>query len=294
MDRHRAIVRVLWVVLFLNWAVAAAKLAIGYSIDSLGMIADGFHSLFDGSSNVIGLVGMVVASRPPDADHHYGHQKYEAVSALGIALLLGLTAMGVVQAGIARLGSDIRPEPSVVGLAVMAITMAVNAIVTRYEYRRGMALQSHILVADAAHTRSDILVSLSVLVGLGAVWLKLYWVDAAVAFLIAAFILYVAYGLFRGVSQVLTDGASLDPAAIAAVAREEPQVISTSTIRTRGAAPSLFIDLDIQLDPALSLADAHRIAHGVRDRCMRAFGATDVVVHIEPARESPDGARMAR
>ncbi|MBI4081731.1 MAG: cation transporter [Candidatus Lambdaproteobacteria bacterium] len=294
MDRHRAIVRVLWVVLFLNWAVAAAKLVIGYGIDSLGMIADGFHSLLDGSSNVIGLVGMVAASRPPDADHHYGHHKYEAVSALGIALLLGVTAIEVVQAGIGRLTSDLHPKPSLAGLAVMAVTMAVNAFVTRYEYRRGVALQSQILVADSAHTRSDILVSLSVLAGLGAVWLGLYWVDVAVAFLIAAFILYVAYGLFCRVSQVLTDAASLDPAAIAAVAREEPEVISTSTIRTRGAAPSLFIDLDIQLDPDLSLADAHRIAHGVRDRCMRAFGATDVVVHVEPAPPSAGASRMAR
>jgi len=288
MERIRAIKLVLWVVLGLNLAVAAAKLLIGYGIGSLAMVADGFHSTLDGSSNVIGLVGIVVASRPPDREHPYGHQKYEAFSSLGIALLLGVTALEVVRAGLGRLGSDVRPETSWAGVAVMVVTMAVNLGVSLYERRQGERWNSSILIADAGHTRSDLFVSLSVLAGLGAVWMGWYWLDVAVAFMIAALILYIAYGILRRVSQELIDTAAIPREQIAREALTVPGVISTSNVRSRGSAPNLFIDLEIQVSPALRLSDAHALAHQVRDRCMAAFEASDVVVHVEPAAGSQE------
>jgi len=282
MNRSRAITWVLWIVLVLNFAVAAAKLLIGYSVNSLAMIADGFHSLLDGSSNIVGLVGIHLASQPPDADHPYGHQKYEAFSALGIALMLGVTAIEVVHAGFSRLIDEARPTPNWISFAVMVATMGVNYFVTRYEARRGRELRSEILLADAEHTRSDILVSLSVMAGLGAVWLNLNWVDTAVAFLIAGIILTIAYGVLRRVFTVLTDTTSLSTREIENVVRQIPEVLSCSNVRSRGAQPHLFIDLEIQLDPDLPLWKAHRIAHVVMDRCRTALGAADVVVHVEP------------
>lgn len=283
MERVKAIKLVLWVVLGLNLAVAAAKLLIGYSIGSLAMIADGFHSTLDGSSNVIGLVGILAAARPPDREHPYGHQKYEAFSSLGIALLLAITALEVVQAGLARLGSDESPIASWAGVWVMLATMAVNLGVSSYERRQGERWHSSILIADAGHTRSDLFVSLSVLAGLGAVWMGWYWLDVAVAFMIAALILYIAYGILRRVSQELVDTAAIPRERIAGEALAVPGVISTGNVRSRGSVPSLFIDLEIQVSPELRLADAHALAHQVRDRCMAAFEASDVVVHVEPA-----------
>ena len=280
--RGRAIQQVLWIVLALNWAVAAAKLGVGYSVNSLAMIADGFHSLLDGSSNIIGLVGIYVASRPPDADHPYGHQKYEAFSALGISLLLGVTAIELVQEGAARLLEGGRAVPTVMGFAVMLGTMAVNFGVSRYESRRGVELQSDVLLADAAHTGSDVLVSLSVMAGLGAVYAGVYWLDSFVAFVVAGLILYIAYGVLRRVLSVLTDTTSLTAREIEKVVLEIPEVLSCSNIRSRGDPPNLFIDLEIQLDPDFPLWKAHRIAHVVMDRCRIHFGAADVVVHAEP------------
>ncbi len=285
-QRASAIRRVLWVVLWLNLAVAGAKLAIGASVNSLGMVADGFHSLLDGSSNVVGLIGMALASRPPDLDHPYGHHKYESFSALAIALLLGLTALEVVRAGIARLGSAVRPAPTALAFAVMVATMAVNAAVTRYEAGAGRRLRSEVLLADAGHTRSDIFVSLSVIVGLAAAWLKVYWLDALVAFAIAALILWVAWGILRRGTSTLVDTASLTPEEIAAVVNAVPGVRSSSQIRSRGEPPHLFIDLEIQLDPQTPLREAHRVAHDVREACLQAFSASDAVVHVEP--DEPD------
>lgn len=282
-QRARAISRVLWVVLVLNLAVAAAKLAVGFTISSLAMIADGFHSLLDGTSNVIGLVGVHLANRPPDENHHYGHQKYEAFAALGISLLLGITALEVVQAGVDRLLGDGRPLPTVVGIVVMAVTMGVNYTVTRYEQRRGRELQSSILLADSAHTRSDIFVSLSVIAGLAAVWMGIYWLDVIVAFLIAGLIIYIAYGVLRRTTFELTDTAVLSPEEIEEEVMGVPEVVSATNIRSRGAPPNVFIDLEIQLDPDFPLWKAHRIAHVVMDRCRHRFQAADVIVHAEPA-----------
>jgi cation diffusion facilitator family transporter len=285
--RAAAIRRVLWVVLGLNLAVAAAKLWIGASVQSLAMVADGFHSVLDGASNVIGLVGMVLASRPPDLDHPYGHHKFESFAALAIALLLGVTALEVVRAGIGRLGGMVRPEPTVASFAVMLVTMLVNVGVSRYEAARGRALRSEVLLADAGHTRSDVFASLSVLVGLGAAALEVYWLDALVAFAIAALILRIAWSILQRGSSTLMDTASLKPAEIAAVVEAVPGVRSSSSIRSRGEPPHLFIDLEVQLDPAITLSEAHRIAHDVRAACLRAFDAADAVVHMEPDEGEP-------
>jgi cation diffusion facilitator family transporter len=285
--RSAAIRRVLWVVLALNLAVAGAKLAIGYGVNSLGMVADGFHSLLDGSSNVIGLVGMSLASRPPDLDHPYGHHKYEAFSALAIALLLGVTAVEVVRAGVARLGEHARPTPTALAFAVMLVTLAVNAAVSRYESAQGRRLRSEVLLADAGHTRSDVFVSLSVLAGLGAAWMQVFWLDALVAFAIAALILRIAWSILLRGTSTLMDTASLTPAMIAEVVEAVPGVRSSSHIRSRGEPPHLFIDLAIQLDPATPLREAHRIAHAVREACLREFGAADAVVHMEPQEAPP-------
>ncbi|MCX5680815.1 MAG: cation diffusion facilitator family transporter, partial [Candidatus Omnitrophica bacterium] len=103
LKHYRQIRRVLVFVLCLNWAVAAAKLIYGLVTHCTSMTADGFHSLADGTSNVIGLVGIMFCAQPIDKDHPYGHRKYETLFALGIAALLGIVAFGLAKEGIRRL-----------------------------------------------------------------------------------------------------------------------------------------------------------------------------------------------
>jgi len=280
--RTASIKRVLWVVLFLNVGVAVAKLLVGYAMDSLAVMADGFHSLLDGSSNVIGLVGVTIAARPPDASHPYGHQKYEAFSALGIALLLVLTAVEVVQAGMERLTAPVPVEPSWLGYAVMGVTMVVNGSVSWSERRWGKRLDSQVLLADAGHTRSDLFVSASVIAGLIAAGLQVYWLDVVVALIIAALILYISYTVLRGVSSTLTDSTTLPREEIAAVVHEIPEVRGLDSVRSRGEPPHLYIDLSVRLDPDLPLWRAHQIAHDVERHCKTRLNASDVVVHVEP------------
>jgi cation diffusion facilitator family transporter len=282
--RFRRIKQVLWQILGANLLVAAAKIVVGLATGSISMVADGFHSTMDGSSNVLGLVGLAIASRPPDQDHPYGHQKFETFATLGIGLLLLLAGWNIFTSAVSRLTVGGAPEVTGVSFAVMLVTMLVNWLVTRYEHRRGDELRSPILLADAAHTRSDIFVSLSVLAGLIAVKLGWPWIDAAVALVIVVVIGHTGWQIIRSASRVLSDTAVVDPATVAKIARSVEGVKSTHKIRSRGTDQAIYLDLHIQVDGSMAVEEAHRLGHLVQARLIEELGITDVVVHVEPVK----------
>jgi cation diffusion facilitator family transporter len=163
----RAVRRVLWIVLFLNAVVAAAKLVTGLMTGAVAMIADGFHSSMDASSNIVGLVGIRLAAQPPDDDHPYGHRRFETLATLAIGGLMLVAAWEILQTMIDRLLNGGIPEVTPVSFAVMIGTIVLNVGVALYERRQGRFLGSDVLLADAAHTSSDVFVSLSVIVSQG-------------------------------------------------------------------------------------------------------------------------------
>ena len=196
--RIRSVRLVLWVILGLNLAVAAAKYFYGLASGSISMQADGFHSLFDGTSNVIGLIGLAVAIRPPDRDHPYGHAKYETYAAAVIGAMLLLAAWKVGSVALARLtGGGEPPRIDAGSFVVMIATLVVNIGVATWERRMGKKLRSELLIADASHTGSDILVSVGVLVGLVAVRLGWPLADPLLALLVAAAIVWTAVQVLR-------------------------------------------------------------------------------------------------
>ena len=216
--RLRRIRRVLWTVLFLNLTVAAAKLAWGAYSGSIAMQADGFHSLFDGASNVVGLVGMYLAARPADRDHPYGHSKYETYASAAIGAMLVFAAYNIGSSAIRELvGGVDPPRVDSVSFAIMLVTIAVNFTVTVWERRVGRRLNSEILLADASHTASDIWVSLGVIASLVAVRLGYPVVDPLIALLVAAVIAYTAWQVFRQAGSTLSDTARIPSAEIAGV-----------------------------------------------------------------------------
>jgi cation diffusion facilitator family transporter len=167
--RHQEVSRVLAQVLVLNLVVAAAKLVLGYSTGAVSIVSDGFHSLTDSASNIIGLVGLRAARKPPDADHPYGHRKFETLAAGAIFIFLVFAVIEIGRAALKRLAAPAPPEISWISFAVMIATLLVNLWVVRYEGGRGRALRSELLLADAVHTRSDVFATIGVLVSLVAV-----------------------------------------------------------------------------------------------------------------------------
>ncbi len=218
-DRSRQIRRVLWVVLVLNLVVALAKLFYGIVSHSAAMEADGFHSLFDGASNIIGLIGMWFASRPADEGHPYGHAKFETVAAAVIGILLAFAGYTVGKGAIDSLtGTGVPTEVTTISFAIMLGTLAINLFVTTWERRAGRRLGSEILVADASHTLSDVMVSSGVIVSLILVKVGFEAADGVVALLVAVVIFHTAWGIFRGVLHTLGDAARLSADEVAAVA----------------------------------------------------------------------------
>ena len=193
-DRYRSIRNVLWAVLALNLAVALAKLTYGIISHSAAMEADGFHSMFDGASNIIGLVGMWFAARPADQDHPYGHGKFETFAAALIGILLIFAGYTVGRGAVDGLSGDGLPtEVTTISFAIMLGTLAVNILVTTWERRAGKRLGSEVLVADASHTLSDVMVSTGVIVSLVVVRLGWQQADGIVALIVAAVILRTAW-----------------------------------------------------------------------------------------------------
>ncbi|BDG60541.1 cation diffusion facilitator family transporter [Caldinitratiruptor microaerophilus] len=275
--------RILWGILALNLAVALAKVLYGWASRSAAMVADGFHSLSDGTSNVIGLVGITLAQKPIDRTHPYGHKKFETFTTIGIAALLLFVAFEVVTGVVDRIRHPVAPSVTAWSFAVMLATMAVNAGVYLYESRAGRRLGSDFLVADSLHTRSDILVSLSVLAGLAGVRLGLPWLDWAVALVIAGLIAWSAWEIIRDGANVLCDAAVFDPAFIDPVVRSIPGVREVHQIRSRGRHDSAYVDLHVLVDPHLPVVKAHDLAHRIEEALKgRLPAVVDVLVHVEP------------
>lgn len=285
-SRQRRVRMVLSVVLVLNLAVAAAKITLGVLIGSLAMTADGFHSLLDGFANVVALVGIAVAGRPPDPNHSYGHQRYETLTSLAVAGLMLLALFGLTQGAWSRYQSGNVPEVTTIAFIVMGVTLCVNIAVTLWERREARRMSSTLLLADARHTTSDILVSLSVVVSLIAVHLGYGWADALVSLLIVAAIAWGAWSIVRDASLELSDATVAEAAVIAASVTSVPGVRGTHNIRSRGGEGRAWVDLHIQVDPGMRVDEAHDIASAVARKVEGQFdGPADVIVHVEPADE---------
>ncbi len=275
--------RTLILVLILNLAVAAAKLIVGGISRSISMVADGFHSLTDTASNVVGLIGIAVATKPPDEDHPYGHRKFETLAALLIGGLLAATAWQVLESCFDRLRTGTEPEVSRLSFGVMGVTIVVNLAVAFFEKQRGKRLQSQVLTADAEHTRSDVLSSLAVVASLVATRLGFPQLDVIAALLITCVIAWAAFKILRQEGMLLADTALYPAERVRQVALSVSGVVSVHKIRSRGGARGGHADLHVQLRGELRLDEAHEIGHRVADRLREELGLRDVLVHVEPA-----------
>jgi len=282
-DRYTEVVRVLNRVLVLNLAVAIAKIALGYVTGAVSILSDGFHSLTDSASNVVALVGVSVARRPPDANHPYGHRKYETMASLGILVFLVVVLVEVLSAAADRFVNGGTPRVFPEGIGLMTVTLIVNLFVVSYELREGRRLNSEVLRADAKHTRSDVLTTGAVLGALFGVWWGYPLLDPMAALVVAGFIGQACWSIAQEASRVLADEIVIAEADVRAVVQSVPEVIGCEKIRTRGSADHAFLDLHLWLDGHMPLKAAHATSHVVKDKLMTKFPQlADVVIHIEP------------
>jgi cation diffusion facilitator family transporter len=285
--RYGEVRRVLVRIFYLNLLVAVAKISFGYASGTISILSDGFHSLTDGASNVVALIGLRIARKPPDANHPYGHRKYETLAAAAIALLLAIITIEVARTAFNRFHSGTAPTVSVASFAVMVITLGINLIVVRVERRAAERLSSELLMADAHHTRSDVLTSVAVIAALGATAVGYPVLDPLAAFVIVAFIGHAGYEIARDAAMILSDQIVISEEDIRRVVESVPSVLGCHQIRSRGSADHVFLDLHVWLDGDTPLTQAHAVSHQVKDRLMEHYPQiADAIIHIEPPPKS--------
>lgn len=286
LERSARVRRVLAGLLVANVAVLLAKIIIGVRAGSLAVLGDAVHSSVDAVYNVLGLVVVRVAAREPDEDHPYGHGKFETLGALAIVVFLSITCFELVRSAIGRLiaGGHV-VQMTDAALAVLLATLATNILVAWYENRRGQELKSELLIADAAHTRTDVFITIGVLIGVLFAREGHTWIDPAVAIVVALLIVRVAYQILARVLPILVDERALPEPTIREAAQSVDGVKSAYGIRSRtggGNTGVRYAEVTIAVDSAANVADAHAIADAVEERLKQDLELAEVTVHVEP------------
>ncbi len=276
---------VLWFTMALNFIPMFIKLIVGYSTNSLSLIADGFDSVFDASTNVVGLVGIGIAARPADKDYPYGHRKAETFAALIITYILFLTCYELVKGSIDRLLNPglITAEANVWSFVALGISIATHMYVVKYELNAGRKLQSDVLVADALNTRADIIVSIAVALGMVFILVGLPLADPIFTLIVAIMIGKIGIDIIKESIPTLMDKKVLPVDQIEQIVLSVPGVRSVHHVRSRGHEQAVYADLHIRVDPGMSTEQAHAIATEIENK-LHAFESDlqDVTVHVEP------------
>lgn len=289
MKSYKGVRKVLILTLILNIVVALAKVIYGTKTKTASMVADGYHSFSDGTSNIVGLIGIWIASKPPDENHPYGHQKVETLSTIFISILLLFVSYEIMIGAYQRFKTPVLPNIDIGSFIVMTLTLLINLFIVRYETKEGERLKSSFLISDAKHTQSDIYVSLSVIASLIATKLGFPMFDSIVSIVIGILILKAGIDILISAINILIDGRIMSSNAIHYKVLEHPEVISCHDIRTRGKENQIMIDLHVEIDENHSIKHGHEIAHDIEDMLIEEFeGISEVIIHLEPAKKNKE------
>ncbi|WP_448381191.1 cation diffusion facilitator family transporter [Gloeomargarita sp.] len=284
-SRRERIRRVLLTVLWYNLGVLGVKLAVGLGTGSLAILADALHSVTDSLSNGLGLLVNHWAKPEPDRHHPYGHQKFEAIAALGMAVFLGITCFELLQQAVGRLrGQTPPPQVGSLELGLLLLVLGVNWAVGWYEQQQAQRLDSPILLADAADTLTDVWINLTVLAGLLGVMAGWTWLDAVVAIPVALLVWRSGWQILATNLPWLVDAMAIAPEAIAQVAQQVPGVVECHDITSRGVVGrQVFIELHLVV-ATTDLVAAHAVSEQVEALLQKHYGPAGITIHIEPQR----------
>ena len=289
-DNRSEVRKVLIVTLLLNLLVMGLKAVVGLSIGSLSLQADALHSVTDSVNNVLGLVTSRLSSPQPDREHPYGHQKFEALGALGIAAFLGIACFEILQGAVERIFQGITSITiTIPELWLLVLVLGINIFVAFYERGVGKRVNSAILIADAQHTMSDVWITITVLAGLLGVWQarelnfpQLQWLDVILAFPVAFLVFRSGWEVIKDNLPWLVDEMAIAPEAIHRIVMTVPGVINCHEIASRGLlGRQVFVEMHLIVD-AKDVATAHKITEAVEDALEERFSPVRVLIHVEP------------
>ena len=276
--------RALLVVLALNALAAAIKVTVGVRTGAFTVLGAAIESILDMLSNVVAIIAVSVAARAPDEDHPYGHEKFESLGTLAIVCFLSITCFELLRQSLAALvGAHPTPIVRKADAVFIIASLAVNFCVVWFERRKGRELGSALLLADAAHTSGDILVTALALTSLVLSRLGYSTADAALGVIVALIIAWSGYGILRSSIPVLVDERAVDAAKIEAIVCGISGVLGARAIRSRRTASGhLFAEVTILVNGEATVTAAHEFTDEVERAIARELGAAEAIVHVEP------------
>lgn len=281
---YKKVKNILVIILFFNIFVAISKLVIGLIINSSSVIADSIHSMSDSTSNIIGIIAIMLASKPKDKEHPYGHKKFETIASISIGIILLTLGVSLIKTSIKNFFNQSPLYITFDSLLIILFTLIINIFVSIYENKQGHKLNSSLLIADSLHTRSDIFISLGVLISLICIKLGLPpIIDVITSFIIAFLIIYSSYEILKDNLSPLIDKNIIDEDTILEILKDFNSIYNVHNIRSRGFKDYIFIDMHIEVDPNLNVDEAHTLVHNVEDTLSSKLNKKiDLIIHVEP------------
>jgi cation diffusion facilitator family transporter len=288
-EKHQVARRTTWVSIVLNAILMALQVIIGVFAHSQALVADGIHSLADLVSDFVVLFANRHSGAKPDADHNYGHSRYETVASLFLGGLLISVGVGMLwRAGtrLANLG-DI-PAVHVSALAVAVLVLVSKEGLFRYMLREAQRVRSAMLIANAWHARSDAASSLVVALGIVGSLAGVRLLDPIAAAIVGFMVARMGWTFGWDALQDLSDRA-LDEASAAdvrALLMATPGVRDVHELRTRKTGDLALIDAHILVDPMISVSEGHYIAESARARVLTDNRVLDALIHVDPENDA--------
>jgi len=287
MDRSKLFSKVAWIGVWANGALSAAKVLVGLLFNSSAVLADGVDTGTDVFTSLVTLVSGMISSRPPDKTHPYGHERAEAIAAKIVSFIVFYAGASLLFASVKKiiLHEHVQIQ-GVLPLLVTILSIAIKSWLFFYKYRVGKRLNSSVMIADALNMRNDILISGTVLLGVMLSKFGLFWMDSVAALVVSIMIIRTAFNIFRETSYELMDGMhdmEIYQEIFDAV-ESVKGVRNPHKVRVRQVGYKYFVDIDIEVDPSLTVQVGHDIATQVKQAIIaRNDRIADVLVHVEPA-----------
>ena len=285
-------VRVSAVSIAANTILALGKAAAGFIANSPAMVSDGVHSASDVFSSIIVIIGVKLSSKQSDSQHPYGHERFECVAAIVLAVVLLVTGCFIGSNAITRLNSgdlDSLPEPGIAAVIAAIVSIAIKEGMFWYTRYYAKKIDSGAVMADAWHHRSDALSSVGALIGIVGARNGYPALEPVASLIICLFILKAAFDIFMDAVDKMIDR-SCDcetENAIRSFVLEQDQVIGIDMLKTRVFGNRIYVDIEICVDGNKTLCEAHRIAENVHEAVENTFPKIKhIMVHVNPAGEN--------
>lgn len=267
-----------------NLVLAVLKIAAGIVGRSTAMVADGIHSLSDLLTDGVVLFAHKIGQIPADENHPYGHGRAETLGATLVGAVIMVAGLGLAYGSWEIISTDAFRTPTWPALAAAVISIAVKEFLFRYTLAAGETTKSPSLVANAWHHRSDALSSIAALIGIGGAMAGYPIMDPVAAIVVAVMILKVGYNIaFSGLSDLMDTALSEEETRrIQTMINGMPGVVQTHNLRTRRIGGEVLMDVQILVDPQVSVTEGHHIAENVRRKLIRAMdNVQDILVHVD-------------